>query len=141
MDHGGGQGPVRAAPKTVLVVKRAPGLLGLLRRLLHEERYRALRRAYQVVVGLGAERADELLRATRPDLLILDVPPGDAAAWAALDRIGGDPTAAGTPVLVCAAPGREVRARAAALRDRGCRILLRPFTADELLEQVRRLAG
>ena len=129
------------AGKTVLVVNRDPDLLRLVRRTVEAESYRALGRRYQVVVCRGPARAYAAVEAARPDVIVLDAPPGDEESWHALDRIKGDPRTAAIPLIVCSDPVPEVLAREASLRQRGCDLLLKPFSVDELLERVRRLAG
>ena len=81
------------------------------------------------------------MEAALPDVLVLDAPPGDPESWHALDQIKGDPRTAAIPVIVCSDPTPTVLAREAGLRERGCDLLLKPFSVDELLERVRRAAG
>ena len=130
-----------AKTKTVGVVNNDPDVLALLRRLLEEERYRALRRSYRVVVCQGSERAYEVVGAALPDLVILDEPRGDLSARDALNLIKRDPTTAGIPVVVCARPSPELWAAEPRLQERGCELLLKPFTLDDLLDAAERVTS
>ena len=126
---------------TIVVVDQDPNLLRLVRRTVEAESYRALGRRYQVVVCRGPGQAYATVEAALPDVIVLDAPPGDRQSWRALERIKGDPRTAAIPLIVCSDPVPEVLAREASLRQRGCDLLLKPFSVDELLERVRRLAG
>ena len=129
-----------AAVKTLVVVNRDPEFLRLFRRVVEAEAYRALQSSYQVVVSPG-DGAYALIREALPDLVVLDLLPGDASSWQLLDRLTRDPRTAAIPVLACSAPTSEVQARQAELCGQGRDLLLKPFSVDELLERVRQLAG
>ena len=130
-----------AAIKMLVVVNQDPEFLRLFRRVVEAEAYRALESSYQVVVSPGDDGAYALIREALPDLVVLDLLPGDASSWQLLDRLTRDPRTAAIPVLACSAPTLEVQARQAELRGQGRDLLLKPFSVDELLERVRQLAG
>ena len=109
-----------AAIKMLVVVNQDPEFLRLFRRVVEAEAYRALRSSYQVVVSPGDDGAYALIREALPDLVVLDLLPGDASSWQLLDRLTRDPRTAAIPVLACSAPmlgcrhGRRSCATAAA---------------------------
>jgi CheY-like chemotaxis protein len=110
-----------------------PTSLELLTEVLEDQGYRLLTAA-------TPERALELFRATRPDLLIVDVWMAGAVDWEVLDTVQLDPATAGIPV-VCSAAVDTVSQREPQLRAQGCGALLKPFCLDELLGAVQSAIG
>jgi CheY-like chemotaxis protein len=121
-------------PKTIVAVDDAPDVLELLAEVLEDQGYR-------VLTAATPERAYELIRATRPDLLIVDVWMAGAVDWEVLDTVQLDPATAAIPVLVCSAAVDTVSHREAQLRAQGCGVLLKPFELDELLGAVQAAIG
>lgn len=120
--------------QTVLLVEDDPELVRFAQVSLRMEGYRVL------LAGDG-ERAMELARKRRPDLVVLDLRLPLADGWQVLAFIQGDPALEATPVVVLTAtagPRERERALAAGVAD----YLVKPVSADELLDAVARaLAG
>ena len=121
------------AVKTIVVVEYDPTFLRLL--------LQALRRDYQVVVCLDSTQAHATVDAARPDVVIFDMPSGDAENWRALAAIKQNPETAPIPIIVCADPVPEVQAQEASLRAGGCHLAFKPFSMDELVERIRQLVS
>jgi DNA-binding response OmpR family regulator len=120
--------------KTIVVVNDSPELLELAELLLRDE-------DYEVKVAFMGTGALDLIRETRPDLVILDVRLPDISGWDILQALKLDATTSSTPVLVCSAAVQELRDLEGQLACMGVDILIKPFAIDSLLEKVRALIG
>lgn len=123
-------GPGRG--KSIVVINDSPELLELAEMLLGDEEY-------EVKVAAIGTGAYDLIRASRPDLVILDVRLPDVSGWDILQSLKLDPETAHMPVLVCSAAVQELRALESRLARIGIDILLKPFAIDALLAKVRAL--
>jgi DNA-binding response OmpR family regulator len=93
---------------------------------------------YEVLTCCEADLAHELVKAHRPDLVILDVRLGDEeSGWKVLERLSLDPETRRLPVLVCSAAIGERPAQEPLLQRRGVDVLPKPFDLDELLGKLR----
>jgi DNA-binding response OmpR family regulator len=120
--------------KTIVVINDSPELLELAELLLREEEY-------DVKVGLLGTGALELIRTTRPDLVILDVRLPDVSGWDVLQALKLDPQTSAIPILVCSAAVQELRSLESQLSRIGVDVLIKPFAIDSLLDKVRNLIG
>jgi len=109
--------------------------LELQRELLEQE-------GYEVYTLSAADNAHRLTRELRPDVVVLDLRlPGDVemdeAGWHVLDQHVLDPETRHIPVIVASGAVNSIEARRPALtpRDR-IRVLLKPYTFDELLTEL-----
>jgi CheY-like chemotaxis protein len=123
-----------SAHKKIVVVNDNPEFLELVETLLSEERY-------AVSVCVHGDKAYQLIKAERPNLVILDVRMVGVDEWQVLDMIKLDPDTADIPVIVCSAAVREIEAAEARLREQKCDILLKPFNIDELIAKVQTHIG
>jgi len=109
--------------------------LELQRELLEQE-------GYTVYTLTAADNAHRLTRELRPDVVVLDLRlPGDVemdeAGWHVLDQHVLDPETRHIPVIVASGAVNSIEARRPALTPRNkIRLLLKPYTLDELLEQL-----
>ena len=95
---------------------------------------------YRVLLWSEGKTAYERVREHAPDLLILDLHmEHPRAGWIVVHMLRVDHQTAHVPVLICTGDTEYVRAREEALREKRCDVLLKPFSADELVERVRRL--
>jgi CheY-like chemotaxis protein len=93
---------------------------------------------YEIVLHIEGSSAYQFVRQEMPDLVILDIriehpEPG----WVTLDLIRLDPVTTEIPVLICSADARQLREKAARLRDMRCETIEKPFDLDDLLKTVR----
>ena len=84
--------------------------------------------------------AVEVVRARRPDLVILDVMLPGRSGFEILQDIRGDAELATTPVLMLTARG-QVKDREMAVRAGASRYMTKPFSNAEVLAAVRDLVG
>ena len=95
---------------------------------------------YTVTTYTAADGAYELVKATQPDLVILDIRvEKEEQGWTVLDLLTGDPETLPIPVIVCSAAISTLQEHAAILREYDCEILAKPFDLDALLTMVRRV--
>ena len=114
----------------IAVVNDDTDFLEMMNTLLTEEGYRT-------ITALSSHNAHELLRAERPDLVILDIRlEHPESGWTLLDLIRLDPATTHLPVLVCSADAAFLRAKADVLRAQRCETLEKPFDLDVLLERI-----
>lgn len=122
------------AGKTIVVINDSPELLELAEMLLRDE-------DYEVKVGLMGTGALDMIRATMPDLVILDVRLPDVSGWDILQALKLDQKTSHLPVLVCSAAVQELRSLEGQLARMGVDVLVKPFAIDTLLSKVAVLIG
>jgi CheY-like chemotaxis protein len=134
--------PIREYPsvppglRRVTVVNDSPEFLDMMGDWLESERYHAS------LVDSDEVTSIEPIRATRPDLLIVDLTlrGSELSGWDILKAIRADPELGQLPVIICTADSFQVRDRAAEMAGvPGVEILLKPFAIDDLEAIVSRL--
>jgi DNA-binding response OmpR family regulator len=117
---------------TIVVINDSPDLLELAQMLFEDE-------GYDVKVAQVGNGAYDLIRQTRPDLVILDVRLPDVSGWDILQALRRDASTGAIPVLMCSAAVGEVRDLSEQLASANVDWLIKPFSIDTLLEKVRAL--
>ena len=117
----------------VLLIEDEPNIAEAIRFLLGREGLRVS----ALSDGIGAV---DLVRAERPDLVILDLMLPGCSGLEVVEGIRADAEAADTPVLMLTAKGAG-RDREAAERAGVNRFMTKPFSNAEMLAQVRALIG
>jgi DNA-binding response OmpR family regulator len=120
----------------IAVVNNDTTFLHLMHDLLGEE-------GYQTKVILASDKAYEIVRKEKPDLVILDIVLDDkAAGWTVLDLLRLDPETANIPVIISSTDGNFLKSKQVVLRSKHCETLEKPFLLEELLNKVKvALAG
>lgn len=118
--------PTRA---TIVVVDDTPENLELKRSILEPCGYRVLAAA-TVAAGL------ELVRTSRPSLVISDVGLPDASGFDLLRMLKADRDLCSIPVMMITATHADLSTRDTAMRLGACRFLLRPLDAADVLSEV-----
>ena len=117
---------------TVLVVDDEPLIAMALEAALEDAGYRV------ATAANGRQGLERLAEAPRPDLVLLDMMMPVMNGPAMLAAMAADPGLDGVPVIVLSSlPEEAVRARA----ERVAAILLKPCTADEVLDAIARALG
>jgi CheY-like chemotaxis protein len=136
--------PVREYPsvppglRRVTVVNDSPEFLDLMGDWLESERYHA-----NLIDG-DEISSIEPIRATRPDLLIVDLRlrGAEISGWDILKTIRSDPELGQLPVIICTADAFQARDRATEMAEMpGVEVLVKPFAIDDLDAMVSRLIG
>jgi two-component system, OmpR family, KDP operon response regulator KdpE len=113
---------------TILVVDDLPQNARLLDAVLTPRGYRVL------VAGSGPEALD-LLRAERPDLVLLDIFMPGMDGYEVCRRIRRDPATAFLPVVMITASGNQEKIQS--IEAGADDFVTKPFSMDELLARVR----
>lgn len=120
----------------VTVVNDNPDFLDLVHDILEDDRHDT--------TTIDGDRADalDLIRGSRPDLLMIDLRMGtdEAHGWKIAQEVRRDPKLRGLPVLVCSADPLGLRELESELNDtRHTGALTKPFNVDELTDAIDRL--
>jgi DNA-binding response OmpR family regulator len=118
----------------VMVFNSDPAFLRLMDRLLHDEGYRS---SVHVITDLAVDE----IRMLGPDLLIIDVAPGDNRGWMLLDGIHDSSDLSAIPLIVASTQERLAERAATSPKYEVEDILIKPFAIEELYEKVERLIG
>lgn len=122
-------------PPSILLIDDDPEIAAATSALLSK-------RGYQLTNAASGEEGLDLLRGLKPDLIILDYrlpgKNGDVIA----DIIKSDAATADIPVLMCTAQATLAQPLGGNPRlHKPEAYLIKPFTSEQLLQQVRLLAG
>ncbi|MCA1569691.1 MAG: response regulator [Chloroflexi bacterium] len=117
----------------VTVVNDNPEFLALVRDILEGDRYDT--------TTIDGDRADALeqVRASRPDLLMIDLRMGSAElhGWGIAQQIRADPDFDGMPILICSADAQAVRDLEQDMAaTQQVSSLLKPFGIDALTRAI-----
>lgn len=99
------------------------------------------RDGYSVVACAELRQVHTVVRATMPDLVMLDSRGAQATGWHDTAMLKLDAKTSAIPVLLCLAEDPEHAALTARAGAMGCSILITPFEPDDLLDRVRALLG
>lgn len=119
--------------KRVLLIEDEPNIVEAIRFLLSRDGWEVSSH------GDGLE-AMAVIRATRPDLVILDVMLPGRSGYDILRELRAEAEIASLPVLMLTARG-QARDRETAERLGASRYMAKPFSNAEVLAAVRELAG
>jgi len=125
--------------KQILIVDDKSELLHLMRRILEDEQY-------QVSILQDGKDTFTVMKASLPDLLILDLKLGDISGKDILSQLKGDPVTSEIPVIVYTAAvieAEEVNRLVADNPDYYQRVYLiqKPFELPHLLDMVEQVVN
>ncbi|NJN17384.1 MAG: response regulator [Oscillochloris sp.] len=119
-----------ASKVRIFVVNDYPDFLEMVSELLSDE-------GYEVVTTPKHRDAFVQLKELQPDLLICDlIFDGTAEGWNLVDKAVLDPSTTNIPILICSAATKQLQEAAGSLNAKGILWLEKPFTLDQLTEQV-----
>ena len=116
---------------TIVIVDDDRDLLDTLQATLQEE-------GYHVVACSQGKDAGQLIRQTRPRLVMLDLRLGEVPGSEVLRSLRQDPETAGIPVLICSGL-RDQDPAVEELREQGYDFMEKPFELAQFLATIRRL--
>jgi len=119
--------------KRVLLIEDEPNIIEAIRFILARD-------GWAVATHSDGETALTAIRASVPDVLVLDVMLPGRSGFDILADLRADPGLQALPVLMLTAKGQG-RARDAAEQAGADRFLTKPFANAEVLATVRELAG
>ena len=118
---------------TVLLIEDEPNIIEAIRFILQRD-------GWTVLTHSNGADAPEVIRAQRPDVLILDVMLPGKSGYDILRDIRADLTQEDLPILMLTARG-QTKDRDIAERAGVTRFMTKPFSNAEVLDAVRALAG
>ncbi len=92
---------------------------------------------YDVTTCDRARECYRVIRDVRPDIAIVDAKMRDVDDWHVLTLVLLDRNLRSLPVIVSSPLGPDTELLERRLRELRCRLITKPFTAEELLETVR----
>lgn len=119
--------------KRVLLIEDEPNIIEAISFILSRD-------GWTVHTHSDGETANARVKATPPDLVILDVMLPGKSGYDILRDIRADPDTAALPVLMLTARG-QTRDREMAQELGASHYMVKPFSNAEVLEQVRALVG
>ena len=120
-------------PHTILVVDDEPALLRLMEFVLD-------RQGYRLVTATNGEEALEQARASRPDVIVLDIMMPKLDGYQVAEALRADAELSGIPIIMLSAKAQEEDI------ERGVeagvdRYITKPFSPEELAVIVSEYAG
>ncbi len=117
--------------KRILIIDDEPNIVISLEFLM-------MREGHEVRVARDGEAGLAAVRTHRPDLVVLDVMMPKLDGFAVLEAVRGDPTLAGTRILMLTAKGREAE------QNKGLTLgadayMPKPFSTRDLVDKVKEL--
>ncbi|WP_284163286.1 response regulator [Frigidibacter sp. SD6-1] len=103
-------------------------------------RFLLSRAGWQVEVHADGATAVETIRRLRPSALVLDVMLPGRSGYEILEELRADPALRDLPVLILTARGQEREKALAGIKGASL-FMTKPFANDELIANLRRLAG
>jgi DNA-binding response OmpR family regulator len=121
--------------KHIFAIDGSPDFLNVIRDLFQDE-------GYNVTTTNFVPNSFQQIAALNPDALIVDIVVGQRAGWELLEQINAAATTTGIPVLIVTTDPRLLeRAQEQAARYGNHRYLIKPFSLDDMLEQIREMIG
>src|SRR5918993_5361455 len=121
--------------KHIFAINGSPDFLNVIRDLFQDE-------GYNVTTTNFVPNSFEQIAALQPDALIVDVAIGQQAGWELLEQLNAEAATTGIPVLVVSTNSRLLQqAQDQAARYGNQRYLVKPFSLEAILEQVREMVG
>ena len=122
-------------PLTVLVVDDSAVMRAMILRTL---RLSGLALGETICCANGQEGL-EAVRSRRPDLALVDINMPVMDGEEMIDRLRGDPSTSGVPVVVVSTESSD--ARIERLRAKGARFVHKPFTPEQLRDTILAVTG
>jgi CheY-like chemotaxis protein len=120
----------------ISVLNDNPDFLELMSAILDEDA------GYDVQLFNGQETGIDMLAASEPNLIIVDLLLGGASGWEVVTLSRADERLADVPIIVCSADVAALRNRADELERFGnVHVLAKPFGIDEITGIVEQLIG
>ena len=132
LGSGQGTGSMALERASIVVVNDSPPGLERVSDVLE-------RGGYAVVPCAEPKQAHAVVRASMPDLVVLDSRESAATNWHATAMLKLDGQTSAIPLLLCLTDDPDHAALTARAVAMGCSILVTPFEPDDLLDRIRDL--
>ncbi len=121
-----------ADKKRILVIEDEAEMIDLTRIVLERE-------GYEVIGAVGGARGLELIKAEKPDLVLLDLMMPDIGGWEVYRQVKADPELAHIPVIVVTAKAQSIDKVLGLQVAKVDDYITKPFGPKELLESISRI--
>jgi twitching motility two-component system response regulator PilH len=118
---------------TVLIVDDSPTEIHVLKGILTKQ-------GYSILVAENGEAGVEEARASKPDLILMDVVMPGLNGFQATRQLNRDPDTSDIPVILVTTKDQETD-RAWGLRQGAREYVVKPVNADELVAKIKALLG
>lgn len=120
--------------RTVVCIEDEPAMIDLVKLILKN-------RGFEVQGALGGKDGLDLIRETKPDLVLLDLMMPDMNGWDVYQQMKADESMQDIPVIVVTAKAQNIDKvlglHIAKVQD----YITKPFSPADLLKSVRRVLG
>ena len=117
----------------VYAIHESPEFHAIVRELLEEE-------GYAVTTASDMPDAFDQIAAWHPDVVLVDLVPGDQERWQLLEQLHANPTTCPIPVLLLSTSEELIaQAQEQAARYGGSASLTMPFDLEDLLQRIEAL--
>ena len=118
----------------IMVFNRSITILSLIASVFKQERYDVILETFGIEVAAR-------IKATKPDLVVLDCPQGlIAKGWLIIQQLRTTPELASMPIVLCVSAERALNLRGY-LWAKGVFLLLKPYDMNDLLLLVEQVLG
>jgi two-component system response regulator VicR len=128
-DHPGGD-----KEKTIICIEDEPAMIELVKLILTS-------RGYKVMAAMGGQEGLDMIRKTKPDVVLLDLMMPDMNGWDVYQQMKADEYMKTIPVIVVTAKAQNIDKvlglHIAKVQD----YITKPFSPAQLLRSVRRVLG
>jgi DNA-binding response OmpR family regulator len=118
--------------KTICIIEDEPAMIELVSLILRS-------RGFNVVGAHGGQEGLQLLAATKPDLVLLDLMMPDMSGWDVYQQMKADNALKSIPVIIVTAKAQSIDKvlglHIAKVQD----YITKPFSPNELLESIRKV--
>lgn len=121
-----------ADKKRILVIEDEAEMIDLTRIVLERE-------GYEVIGAVGGARGLELIKAEKPDLVLLDLMMPDIGGWEVYRQVKADPELAHIPVIVVTAKAQSIDKVLGLQVAKVDDYITKPFGPKELVASVQRV--
>ncbi|HEC21808.1 MAG TPA: response regulator [Chloroflexi bacterium] len=126
--------PVENKKRVLIYIEDEPAMIELVKLILEGH-------GYQVIAATGGQEGLDVIRETKPDLVLLDLMMPDMNGWDVYQQMKADEYMKGIPVIVVTAKAQNIDKvlglHVAKVQD----YVTKPFSPAQLLSSVRRVLG
>jgi two-component system response regulator VicR len=129
-----GEAPMAADSKRVVCIEDEPEMIDLVRLILG-------RKGFEVIGANGGIEGLEVVKAEKPDLVLLDLMMPDMDGWEVYQQLKADPALSEIPVVVVTAKAQSIDKVLGLHIAKVDDYITKPFGPQELLESVEKILG
>lgn len=123
---------MEAATKKIVYIEDEEEMIDLVRLILS-------RKGYQVIGAIGGQEGLDLIKKTKPDLVLLDLMMPDIEGWDVFQQMRADKATQHVPVIVITAKAKNIDKVLGLHIAKVDDYISKPFTPQSLLESVDRI--